>query len=60
MPAGEVTVFAATHPVQGPSGLFRDMLCPQNLIFGTHKETCAKSGSSGTAASRSRAPAVES
>ena len=30
------------HPEQGPWWLFRDLMCPQNPIFGTHKEACAK------------------
>ena len=30
------------HPEQGPWGLFRYLLYPQNPIFGTHKEMCAK------------------
>ena len=35
-------VIVNSHPEQGPLGLFRDLLCPQNPIFDTQKETCAK------------------
>ena len=33
---------AENHPEQGPWGPFGDLLYPQNPIFCTHKETCAK------------------